>query len=155
MQRNRHFQCPRASWSASHIDILNLCLPQKIHHWYQCYRSYHPKINHPALHPHRQGSQECFRGPGQNIILCSDCFNRVFDCSIRVCWSFGAHKQSGAQGKMPQLPPPPPPLGGPARHCLIFYVMLHSPFLFPKTYPLFRNYSLCFHIPIIPKIVPA
>ena len=30
---------------------------------------------------------------------------RVFDCSIRVYRSFGAHKQSGAQGKMPQLPP--------------------------------------------------
>ena len=28
------------------------------------------------------------------------CFNKVFDCSIRVYQSFGAHKQSGAQGKM-------------------------------------------------------
>ena len=51
-----------------------------------------------------QGSRESLRGPGQNI--CSDCFNRVFDCSIRVYRSFGAHKQNGAQGKMPQLPPP-------------------------------------------------
>ena len=55
-----------------------------------------------------QGRRESLRGPGQNI--CDDCFNRVFDCSIRVYRSFGAHKQSGAQGKMPQLPPP---LGGP------------------------------------------
>ena len=28
-----------------------------------------------------QGSKD-LRGPGQNI--CSDCFNKVFDCSIRV-----------------------------------------------------------------------
>ena len=55
-----------------------------------------------------QGRRESLRGPGQNI--CDDCFNRAFDCSIRVYRSFGAHKQSGAQGKMPQLPPP---LGGP------------------------------------------
>ena len=76
------------------IDILNLPrLPQKI----RCYHSYHPKINHPALYPRHQGSREYLRGPGQN--MCSDCFNRVFDCSIRVYRSFGA------QGKMPQLPP--------------------------------------------------
>ena len=29
-----------------------------------------------------QGSRESLRGPGQNI--CSDCFNRVLDCSIKV-----------------------------------------------------------------------
>ena len=50
-----------------------------------------------------QGCRESLRGPGQNI--CSDCFNRVFDCSIRVYRSFGAHKQSGGQGKTPLLPP--------------------------------------------------
>ena len=65
-----------------------------------------------------QGRRESLRGPGQNI--CDDCFNRVFDCSIRVYRSFGAHKQSGAQGKMPQLPPP---LGGPACLSELFVLM--------------------------------
>ena len=44
--------------------------------------------------------------------MCSDCFNRVLDSSIRVYRFFGAPKQSEAQGKMPQFPPSPP-LGGP------------------------------------------
>ena len=52
-----------------------------------------------------QGHRESFRGPGQYV--CSDCFNRVLDCSIRVYRSFGAHKQSRTQGKMPQSPPSP------------------------------------------------
>ena len=68
-----------------------------------------------------QGSRESLRGPGQNI--CSDCINRVFDCSIRVYRSFGAHKQSGAHGKMPQLPPPP--LGGPVfNECMFDSILL-------------------------------
>ena len=54
------------------------------------------------------GQQRELEGPRANI--CSDCFNRVFDFSIRVYRSFEAHKQSEAQSKMPQLPPP---LGGP------------------------------------------
>ena len=49
------------------------------------------------------GQPRELEGPRANI--CSDCFNRVFDCFIRVYRSFGAHKQNGAQGKMPQLPP--------------------------------------------------
>ena len=33
-------------------------------------------------HDRNQGRRESLRKPGQNI--CSDCFNRVLDCSIRV-----------------------------------------------------------------------
>ena len=36
-----------------------------------------------------QGRWENLRGPGQNI--CSDCFNRVFDSSIRVYRSVLGH----------------------------------------------------------------
>ena len=36
-----------------------------------------------------QGCRESLRDPGQNI--CSDCFNRVLDCSIKVYRPFGAH----------------------------------------------------------------
>ena len=31
-----------------------------------------------------QGRRESLRDPGQNI--CSDCFNRVLDCSIKTFW---------------------------------------------------------------------
>ena len=62
-----------------------------------------PSIEYLLMFFSSQGSQESLRGPGQNI--CSDCFNKVFGSSIRVYWSCGAHKQSGAQGKMPPLPP--------------------------------------------------
>ena len=58
-----------------------------------------------------QGSTENLRGPGQNI--CNDCFNRVFDCSIRECRSsWGPQAEWGPGQNAPVAPPPP--LGGPA-----------------------------------------
>ena len=51
-----------------------------------------------------KGRRESLRGPGQNIR--TDCFNRVFDCSIRVYRSFEALKQSGPGQNTPVAPPP-------------------------------------------------
>ena len=58
-----------------------------------------------------QGRRESLRDPGQNI--CSDCFNRVLDCSIRVYQSFGAHYLAkwGPGQNAPVAPP-----GGPGRN---------------------------------------
>ena len=78
---------------------------------YQCYCYHkHSKLyshatciyarvyKHIYAHPHAGPPRE-LEEPRENTS--SDCFNRVFDCSIRVYRSFGAHKQCGAQGKMP------------------------------------------------------
>ena len=61
-------------------------------------------------HDRNQGHRESLRNPGQNI--CSDCFNRVLDCSIRVYRSFGAISKVGPRAKCPSFPP----LGGPDRN---------------------------------------
>ena len=50
---------------------------------------------------------ERVEGPRANF--CSDCFNRVFDCSIRVYRSLGPISRVGPGQNAPVAPPPPPP----------------------------------------------
>ena len=73
----------------------------------------------------KQGSRESSRGSGKIYVVTA--LIEYLTVLLKYIDLFGAHKQSGAQGKMPQLPPPPP-LGGPGNkeaHYLlkIFYNM--------------------------------
>ena len=55
-----------------------------------------------------QGSRESSKGPGQIYVVTA--LIKYLSVLLEYIDLFGAHKQSGAQGKMPRLPPP---LGGP------------------------------------------